>query len=220
MSELSELESAYRTRDAIRRLALEVVLSEYPRPRYAVVTEIDLPQRIVTVQYPEDETATFKIQAGSMMPTEVGAIVRLAGSNGARYIDDVISGEVTVPGLEITEPTAWTTPAFQNGWGGFPTPTQTVQYRREGDLVRMRGLCRKLSSAAGNEILFTLPSGFRPPVNGGLLFGCWTSDGGASPIQAQRPVSINSNGQVTINVQLTGGTNWVSFDGVCFSTSA
>jgi len=207
---LADIASAFRTRDAIRRIAREVVMSEIPRPRYAVVVSVDALARIVTLRYP-DETATFPMKAGSLLPLAAGAVVRLAGPNGARYIEDVISGGVSVNGVDTSTGIGpWTDVTFNTGWGNIGGVYQNCQYRTERDLVRLRGFARKPAAVAVAEAAFTLPVGLRPPAN--LFLSAWTSDGGATPIQAQRPIGINADGTVTSILGLGGGANCIIFD--------
>jgi hypothetical protein len=214
---LSDVSSAFRTRDAIRKISRDEVLSEYPRPRYATVVSVDQTNRIVELVYP-DETATFRIKAGSIMPLAAGAVVRLAGSNGARYIDDVIEGGVSVQGVDTsTGITPWTNVTFGAGWSNIGSGYQECQYRTERDLVRLRGFARKLSAVTSTDAAFTLPIELRPPAT--LFLPAWTSDGGATVIQAMRAIQIATDGRVTSVTGLAGGANWIVFDH-CFSTLA
>jgi hypothetical protein len=58
--------------------------------------------------------------------------------------------------------TAWTAVTFTNSWVNFGSTQQTVQYRKVGDMVQIRGMMKSGTIAAG---AFTLPSGFRPPAD-------------------------------------------------------
>jgi hypothetical protein len=214
---ISDLEAAYRARDAIRKLARDEVLSEYPRPRYAVVQSVDSVNRTCVVRYVDEET-DFTVRAGSMLPLAGNAVVRLDGPNGARYIDDVISGEVSINGIDTSSGiTTWTAVGFQNSWINQGSGFQVVQYRKERDLVRLRGMCKKSTSAGAGEVVFTLPADHRPSST--LYIGTWSSDNAASPIQAQRAIQINTNGTVVVASAMTGTSVWLSLD-FCFSTAA
>lgn len=60
----------------------------------------------------------------------------------------------------LTAPSTWTAVTFQNSWMDYGAGYQTVQYRKVGDIVYLRGLMRNGTLAA---VAFTLPVGFRPP---------------------------------------------------------
>ena len=214
-SDLADLSAAYRTRDAIAKIAQDVVYSEYPRPRYAVVQSVDTSNRVAMVRY-TDEEVDFPVTAGSMCPVGAGAVVRLAGPTGARYIDDVISGNVSINGVDTL--TAWTAVSFASGWANLGSGYQAMQYRKEGDKVCLRGYAEKLSATSGSETILTLPVGFRPPAT--LLDGVWSFVTGASPAQATRAVVFQTDGRITIGgIALTGSSNWLCLN-YSFSTLA
>jgi len=54
---------------------------------------------------------------------------------------------------------AWTTPTLLNGWLQYGSGWQTLQYRKIGDIVYIRGL---IKSGTVPSTIFTLPTGFRP----------------------------------------------------------
>jgi hypothetical protein len=64
--------------------------------------------------------------------------------------------------LSAALPTAWTAVTFTNSWVNYGGAFQTCQYRKVGDTVQLRGLCK--SGTAGTS-MFTLPAGFRPPAS-------------------------------------------------------
>lgn len=92
MTELNDFNAAARLREVIRKIATQIVMSKYPPPRYATVTAVDLATGVVTCVYSDDVT-TFPIP-GDVIAPQVGAVVRLSGPSGARYIDGIISGEL------------------------------------------------------------------------------------------------------------------------------
>lgn len=112
---LSDYNSAARMRGAMQTIAEEVLDYKYPQPRYATVTAIDLTNRRATVQYP-DETATFTLPVGSIMPTNIGAVVRVAGRVGARYIDEVLDGNLTLRVARLTSTTEATLASTDHAW--------------------------------------------------------------------------------------------------------
>lgn len=114
-----------------------------------------------------------------------------------------ISNEVNRLTL-LTAPTPWVTPTFSNGWVPL-AGNQGSQYRKIGDIVYLRG---NVSSGAIGQIAFTLPVGFRPPLQ---LY--WTSivAGGTMGY-----IVIGTTGTVVLNGPANGQ---VSTEGV-FSTTA
>jgi hypothetical protein len=90
---MNNLELAYRLRDVVRSVVREVLREEVPRVRFATVVSVDPQSRTATCQYP-DETVTFPVRCGAVRPA-VGATVRISGPNGARYVEDVLSGTLS-----------------------------------------------------------------------------------------------------------------------------
>lgn len=97
---LTEFNSAVRMRETIQQIAATTIDYIYPEPRYATVVAIDAPARRVTVKYP-DESATFTLPVGSVIPTNIGSLVRVAGRQGARYVDEVLDSAVTFSTLRL-----------------------------------------------------------------------------------------------------------------------
>lgn len=57
----------------------------------------------------------------------------------------------------------WTAVSFVNGWVNYsPGGWEEAQYRKVGDVVQLRGMVK---DGTFNSIMFTLPVGFRPPLN-------------------------------------------------------
>lgn len=85
------------------------------------------------------------------------------GGNGCYFtIEDV--GPNTYPALPLpaTFPT-YTPVAYGNGWKDLGSGYQTAGYRKIGDIVNLRGYSDGTSATAVQ--MFTLPAGFRPPLN-------------------------------------------------------
>lgn len=61
--------------------------------------------------------------------------------------------------VALPVPTAWTAPAFTNGWSDYAGGNQTARYRKIGDQVYLEGM---IKGATINTSAFTLPAGFRP----------------------------------------------------------
>lgn len=92
---LNKINNAYRVRDAMVSIAESVVERMRPAPRQATVQSVDLVNRTCVVNYP-GESVDVTIFCGSIMPAGPGAVIRIAGPIGARYLDGIISGSVDV----------------------------------------------------------------------------------------------------------------------------
>ena len=108
------------------------------------------------------------------------------------------------------QPTGFTNiSTFQNGWQNYGGAWPTGQYRKYSDgVVSLKGLLTKVPSTSDGEVLFTLPSGYRPRET---LFmqvyaGC----------NAPALVYINPSGNVSAFNGMNGKAGCVSLDGVNF----
>lgn len=63
----------------------------------------------------------------------------------------------------LTAVGAWTALPLTNGWVNWGAGVQTAQYRKEGDLVYIRGGIKGPGSSG--QMTTALPAGFLPPVN-------------------------------------------------------
>lgn len=108
----------------------------------------------------------------------------------------------TVAGLIV--PTAWTGVTLTGTWANLDAP-HTVQYRRTGDVVELRGA---IFGGTVPSAAFTLPAGFRP--NREETF--------AVPSNPIGLLSVATTGVVTPGAPGTTGFFYLS--GVRFSTSA
>lgn len=75
-----------------------------------------------------------------------------------------ITDQVNANAADIVaaKPTLWTPVTFMNGFSNYGSGFQTVQYRKIGDIVYVRGL---MAGGALSTICFQLPVGFRPPAH-------------------------------------------------------
>lgn len=119
----------------------------------------------------------------------------------------------------------WTNVTFTNGWVNYGT-FQGAQYRKVGDMVQLRGL---IKSGTAGASAFTLPAGYRPPLNIILTGGNGThvaiNTGAASAGTAHTHpfsmsetsgrIDINTTGTVTPSAAATN--NWICLDGLSFS---
>lgn len=108
------------------------------------------------------------------------------------------------------QPTGFTNiSTFQNGWQNYGGAWPTGQYRKYSDgVVSLKGLLKKVPSTSDGEVLFTLPSGYRPRET---LFmqvyaGC----------DAPALVYINPSGNVSAFNGMNGKAGCVSLDSVNF----
>lgn len=108
-------------------------------------------------------------------------------------------------GWTTNSSTPWVNVTFQNGWVNRASG-QVVQYRKEGDVVRIRGHCQ--NGTAPPSVVFTLPAGFRPPATENIF----------------ATISNNALGQIYIDggggVYAWVGTNAFIELNCSFSTSA
>lgn len=92
MPVLEAYDTAARMKEVVGSIAADVVKSMVPRPRYGTVTAVNTTTRRVTLTYP-DENVSVSVPGNTMLPN-VGAVVRVGGYDGGRFIDDVVSGPV------------------------------------------------------------------------------------------------------------------------------
>jgi hypothetical protein len=107
------------------------------------------------------------------------------------------------PIVDGRTPTAWTNVTLQNGW--VNAPGYTTQYRKIGDIVYLRG---RVQGGTMQTTCFTLPSGFRPPMQ--MDMATASADAGGNWIFGQ--IQIGTDGQVNprtgTNVAMTFNLNF------------
>ena len=96
----------------------------------------------------------------------------------------------------FVESESWLNVTLINSWVTI-AGQQVPQYRKLGDLVFLRGVCR-----SGSDAAFSLPVGFRPPVS--LTFAVGSS---GTPGTMQ----VGSNGDVTL---ISGASTAFHLNGV------
>lgn len=98
-----------------------------------------------------------------------GVVHRISATPGklkwfVTYTFDPVAS-VAAPQLTPSVPpkptSGWTDVTFTNGWVNYGGAAQTVQYRKLGDRVEIRGAAK--NGTPGTQI-FQLPEGFRPPA--------------------------------------------------------
>lgn len=112
---------------------------------------------------------------------------------------------------------AWNTLSLTSPWTTYDsTNWGSVRYRKVGDLVFLEGMPARPSGYSSSIAIATLPSGYRPGkkttyVVNVQVAGSW---------QAGR-LDVRADGVIDLIVPSTSATlDWVSFGGVCFSTTA
>lgn len=104
--------------------------------------------------------------------------------------------------------TNWTPVTFEANWSNFGGEYQTVQFKKFGDLVFIRGLATSGAAAwSAQPTIFTLPVGFRPLSR--LMFAVIGSN-------ALARLEIISSGEVQWST-VGAGSDWISLDGIVFS---
>jgi hypothetical protein len=102
-------------------------------------------------------------------------------------------------------------PAFQNAWVNYDT-TRTARFRKTPDgAVRLGGTVK---SGASGTVVFTLPAGYRPPIERDFIVMAATSGGNGTAY-----VQVLPTGTVTISAisgSLVG--TYTMLDGVVFDT--
>ncbi len=123
-----------------------------------------------------------------------------------------VSGNIETSG-SIIGSTPWTDFPFAAGYNNYEDvhpgdSHQRVQYRKIGDVVHIRGIIHKANHAVipANELIGTLPVGFRPP-------GIAAFEHAPSP----NGVLIYPTGEV--KASYTSAHEYQFLDGTCFSTT-
>jgi hypothetical protein len=99
---------ATRFRDTIASFSEGAVERLRPAPRYATVVTIDRVGRTCTVRFPgETATTPVTVPMGSIQPSKAGQVVRVAGTLGDRYIDDVMGEAVFAGGTPVGAMMDW-----------------------------------------------------------------------------------------------------------------
>lgn len=106
-----------------------------------------------------------------------------------------------------TPAVAWAAPAYGAGWSAFGTGESTPGYRKGDDgAVEVMGLVKKASALVANDVILTLPVGFRPLskrrfptcVNGNLATTVVVDTAGA------------------VQIESGGSASWTCLDGIRF----
>jgi len=104
---------------------------------------------------------------------------------------------------------AWSTPSYGSNWTDYGGAYGGARYRKFGDTVTLQGLV--ISTATPSATVATLPAGYTPAHN--RVFTVYSSNGAIR-------LDVNSTGTITTpGTTFSGGSQWVSLNGVSFSTT-
>ncbi len=145
-------------RDIMRRIATGQINKLRPLSQYGVVHSIAPDRSYCRVRFGGDEE-TVKVSIGSLAPSSPGQTVRVAGTPGDRYVDDVLGPVVVVGGgMDIGDIFIWpgTTPpanCFACKGGTVSVDSYPVLY----------GVCQYGHGGSGN--IFGIPTIADPGPN-------------------------------------------------------
>ena len=74
---------------------------------------------------------------------------------------------------------AWQSASYGTNFTDYGSIYPGVQFRREADTVRVRGLAKATASVGVTEVIFTLPTGYRPPDD--LVLATVCASGSTAP---------------------------------------
>ena len=123
----------------------------------------------------------------------------LQHTNGTTAATIDSSGNVTFSGTTNAGPSdsGWITPTLNTGYASFGGTFGPVQYRKIGNVVNVVGLIS--TSAIG--VVFTLPEGYRPPVNV-VAIASSNNDVGRVDIETDGDVSIQGSSNTSSWISL------------------
>jgi hypothetical protein len=109
----------------------------------------------------------------------------------------------------------WNDASFQTPatWSDYGVGYSTLDYTKTlGDVVVLKGMVKKSSAMTTNEVIFTLPVGYRPTHR--LVFITSSYTGGVS---GTARIDVAANGEVRF---VSGNNTWISLDGIRFLSSS
>jgi hypothetical protein len=168
------------------------------------ITDADIPGSPVL-------SVNGKTGAVALVPADIGAATAAQGALAATAVQP----STLTAGLESKSnvPTAWATPALNNGFAGL-TGYGALQYRLNGDVVEFRGTIASASHEGGATTLalFTLPVGYRPGQTGIFTAQTYTT------AVALARIDILADGRVDYVRSYPGtSTPYLAMDGISFA---
>jgi len=156
-----------------------------------------------------EEFIRFQATAGDSNAVSTNIV----GSHYGRVRVNVNGTDMWMPVFNDDSTSDWTGVTFASGWSNL-SGAQTVEYRKIGDIVYLRGTTER-TSGSGTTI-FTLPSGYRPPAQLRLANRSrWSNAIGELPSR----MTISSAGVVSMTGAIVNSENWLSLDGYNFSVT-
>lgn len=134
----------------------------------------------------------------------LNSIDRRIGDVQAAARKRLTEAEADIAALEAIE--SHVAPTLLNSWVNAGGSDEVVGYYKDRGRVYLRGVVKN-GTPSTTSVVFTLPSGYRPPV--GLWFPA-TSNG------AYATVNVQSDGDV---VAVAGSNSSFSLSGISFSTT-
>lgn len=222
---LDDLDAAARLKEVVSKIAAEVVESMYPRPKFATVVSVDSLNRKVVVNYPGDAT-NVTVDGTVNLPT-IGAIVRVAGLAGARFIDEIMTGPPPLTGprniirngaLNVWQrgPGAFTGAGntTADGWGHWATGSSfstTRQAFTVGNAIPgqepqyyIRSVVTSVAGASNNAVLFQAVEGARTLAGQTATLSFWAKADAAKNIAIELEQSFGTGGSPSANVTAIG----------------
>ena len=137
--------------------------------------------------------------------SQLPAAVALSGTELLAAVQAGQTRSVTAAAVADLRKGTWQVPALNAPWAHYGDSFANAAYRRDGGRVQLRGVAK---DGSGGSVLFTLPTGFRPPAQHIYLANC----DGASPAR----IDVKTNGDVIVTQPAAGILGWLSLDGIAF----
>lgn len=197
------------------------------RPAQPTVTATTNPPTGVTFSWPAVPEATGYKYSYTVNGTAVGGTTTVNANtrsftvNTATHADTVVASVMSVRSTAATPDSIastasvtvplWAPYIFQNNWNdyGYVEWGGTGYTKTSSGMVMLKGMiARNQGTNANNEILFTLPVGYRPAIS-----AIYQNISNGANVR----IDIHTNGDVRI--QGTGHGAWVNLNGIAFYPS-
>lgn len=161
----------------------------------------------------------FYVESLVAAPGTYGLYASASGANGTqlkKVLDDTGDSDYLLPNTWQT--VGGTGAAYSANWSNYGSTFQTVAYRREGPVVRLRGRAKKASAPAAGDVIFVLPSGFQPTADTDFMVITGADSGAADTVGR---VIVRSNGNVEWASGYAGANAnpWTALNGLTFSVA-
>ena len=126
--------------------------------------------------------------------------------NSQFVINDVVGLEAALNNKASITPEAWQDLVLATSWSNYAIGFSTPQCRKlVGNLIEVKGIIKKSTALVANEVITTLPAGFRPTEI--MLIATWAT-GGTSRLQ------VEPSGAIKLTSGNTGGAGLNFFFGL------